>query len=105
MANLSSLSEISSQAQHLHVVHIATRSGLPLSVAVFQDTVDVLASETKKIVALAQHNQVKQCTKRFHQRSILDLLFPAGTEEPAETLPPIVFAPSSTDQEAVCTWG
>jgi hypothetical protein len=40
------------------------------------------------------------------KRNVLDLLFPAGTEEPAETLRPIVVAPfSSTDHEAVCASG
>jgi hypothetical protein len=58
-ANLSSLSAILSQAQYLHVVHITTRSSLSLSVAVFQDTVDVLAREAKKIVALTQQQPSK----------------------------------------------
>jgi hypothetical protein len=79
--NLSSLSAILSQAQYLHVVHIATRSSL--SVAVFRDTVDVLVCEAKKIIALAQHNQ-SDGMKRFYQTNILDLLFPDGTEEPAD---------------------
>ena len=102
-ANLSSLSTISSQAQHLHVAHIATRSSLSLPVAVFRDTVDVLARKAKKIVAIAQHTPSK--VKGSHQRSILHLLFPAGAEEPAETLPHIVVPLSSTDREAGCAWG
>jgi hypothetical protein len=55
-----------------------------------QDTVDVLACEAKKIAV-----------KRFYQRNVSDLLFPARTDEPAETLLPIVVAPSSTDHEAI----
>ena len=57
-----------------------------------QDTVDPLACEAKKIPV-----------ERFYQRNVSDLPFPAGTDEPAETLLLIVVAPSSTDHEAVCT--
>ncbi|KAI9467059.1 hypothetical protein BJY52DRAFT_1236209 [Lactarius psammicola] len=45
------------------------------------------------MVALAQHNQAKGLYKKVLSKGVLGLPFPAGTEELAKTLPPIVVAP------------
>jgi large subunit ribosomal protein L3 len=48
----------------------------------------------KKMVALAEHNQAKGLYEKILPKGVLDLPFPAGTEELAKTLPHIVVAPS-----------
>ena len=59
------------------------------------DGIHVLVRDAKKkMVALAQHNQAKGLYERVLPKGVSDLPFPAGTEELAKTLPPIVVAPS-----------
>ncbi|KAI0302250.1 mitochondrial 50S ribosomal protein L3 [Russula brevipes] len=48
----------------------------------------------KKMVASAQHNQAKGLYEKVLPKGVLDLPFPAGTEELAKTLPPVIVAPS-----------
>ena len=82
---------ILSQVQYLHLVHIATRSSLSISVAVFHDTVGVLARCAKKIVVLAQHNQAEWLYEKILAKKHFRLAIPRWTEEPAETLLPMSF--------------
>lgn len=82
---------ILSQVQYLRLVHIATRSSLSISVAVFHDTVGVLARCAKKIVVLAQHNQAEWLYEKILAKKHFRLAIPRWTEEPAETLLPMSF--------------
>jgi len=60
------------------------------------DDAHVLVRDAKKkMTQLAQHNNEKGLMDKVLPKGVLDLPFPAGTEELAKTLPPVVAAPSN----------
>jgi len=84
-------------AQNLRVVRIDNVLNLVFvrgCVPGYDDTHVLVRDAKKKMVALAQHNQAKGLYEKVLPKGILDLPFPAGTEELAKILPPIVVAPS-----------
>ena len=83
--------------QNLHVVRIDNTLNLVFvrGCVPGSDDAHVLIRDAKKrMIALAQHNQAKGLYEKVLPKGVLDLPFPAGTEELAQTLPPIVVAPS-----------
>jgi len=82
---------------NLHVVRIDNTLNLVFvrGCVPGSDDAHVLIRDAKKrMVASAQHNQAKGLYEKVLPKGVLDLPFPAGTEELAKTLPPIVVAPS-----------
>ena len=83
--------------QNLHVVRIDNTLNLVFvrgCVPGIDDAHVLIRDAKKRMVALAQHNQAKGLYEKVLPKAVLDLPFPAGTEELAKTLPPIVVAPS-----------
>ncbi|KAN0140846.1 Translation protein, beta-barrel-containing domain containing protein [Lactarius tabidus] len=83
--------------QNLHVVRIDNTLDLVFvrGCVPGSDDAHVLIRDAKKrMVASAQHNQAKGLYEKVLPKGVLDLPFPAGTEELAKSLPPIVIAPS-----------
>jgi large subunit ribosomal protein L3 len=83
--------------QNLHVVRIDNTLDLVFvrGCVPGSDDAHVLIRDAKKrMVASAQHNQAKGLYEKVLPKGVLDLPFPAGTEELAKNLPPIVIAPS-----------
>ncbi|KAI9459482.1 mitochondrial 50S ribosomal protein L3 [Lactarius psammicola] len=83
--------------QNLHVVRIDNTLNLVFvrgCVPGVDDAHVLIRDAKKKMVASAQHNQAKGLYEKVLPKNVLDLPFPAGTEELAKTLPPIVVAPS-----------
>lgn len=83
--------------QNLHVVRIDNKLNLVFvhgCVPGIDDAHVLVRDAKKKMVASAQHNQAKGLYEKVLPKGVLDLPFPAGTEELAQTLPPIVVAPS-----------
>ncbi|KAI0273382.1 mitochondrial 50S ribosomal protein L3 [Gloeopeniophorella convolvens] len=84
-------------AQNLHVVRIDNELNLLFvrgCVPGIDDAQVLVRDSKKKMTALAQHNQAKGLYEKVLPRGVLDLPFPAGTEELAKTLPPVVIAPA-----------
>jgi len=83
--------------QNLHVVRIDNTLDLVFvrgCVPGYDGTSVFIRDAKKKMVALAQHNQAKGLYEKVLPKGVSDLPFPAGSEELAKTLPPIVVAPS-----------
>ncbi|TFK55078.1 mitochondrial 50S ribosomal protein L3 [Heliocybe sulcata] len=60
------------------------------------DDAHVMVRDAKKImVAQAQHNQAKGRYEKVLPKGVDDLPFPAGTQEMAKSLPPVIEAPSA----------
>ncbi|KAH8980944.1 mitochondrial 50S ribosomal protein L3 [Lactarius hatsudake] len=84
-------------AQNLHVVRIDNTLNLVFvrgCVPGVDDAHVLIRDAKKKMVASAQHNQAKGLYEKVLPKGVLDLPFPAGTEELAKTLPSIVVAPA-----------
>ncbi|KAI0006225.1 mitochondrial 50S ribosomal protein L3 [Russula compacta] len=84
-------------SQNLHVVRIDNALNLVFvrgCVPGYDGTHVLVRDAKKRMVALSQHNQAKGLYEKVLPKGVLDLPFPAGTEELAKTLPPIVVAPS-----------
>ncbi|KAN0112124.1 Translation protein, beta-barrel-containing domain containing protein [Russula decolorans] len=83
--------------QNLHVVRIDNTLDLVFArgcVPGYDGTPVFIRDAKKKMVALGQHNQAKGLYEKVLPKGVSDLPFPAGSEELAKTLPPIVVAPS-----------
>ncbi|KAH9981074.1 mitochondrial 50S ribosomal protein L3 [Lactifluus volemus] len=83
--------------QNLHVVRIDNTLNLVFvrgCVPGYDDAHVLVRDAKKKMVALAEHNQAKGLYENVLPNGVLDLPFPAGTEELAKTLPPVIVAPS-----------
>jgi len=83
--------------QNLHVVRIDNTLNLVFvrgCVPGYDDAHVLVRDAKKKMVALSQHSQAKGLYEKVLPKGVSDLPFPAGTEELAKTLPPIVVAPS-----------
>lgn len=83
--------------QNLHVFRIDNTLDLVFvrgCVPGYDGTPVFIRDAKKKMVALAQHNQAKGLYEKVLPKGVSDLPFPAGSEELAKTLPPIVVAPS-----------
>lgn len=60
------------------------------------DDAHVMVRDAKKVmVALAQHNHAKALFEKVLPKGVDDLPFPAGTQELARMLPPVIEAPST----------
>ncbi|KAI0306377.1 mitochondrial 50S ribosomal protein L3 [Multifurca ochricompacta] len=84
-------------SQNLHVVRIDNTLDLVFvrgCVPGYDDAHVLIRDAKKKMVALAQHNQAKGLYEKVLPKGVLDLPFPAGTEELSKTLPPVILAPS-----------
>ncbi|KAH9066419.1 mitochondrial 50S ribosomal protein L3 [Lactarius vividus] len=83
--------------QNLHVVRIDNSLNLVFvrgCVPGVDDAHVLIRDAKKKMVASAQHNQAKGLYEKVLPKGVLDLPFPAGTEELAKDLPSIVVAPA-----------
>lgn len=58
------------------------------------DNAPVYVRDAKKIMAVAKHNAVKGLKEKILPKGVDDLPFPAGTDELAKALPPIIEAPA-----------
>ncbi|CAA7271625.1 unnamed protein product [Cyclocybe aegerita] len=58
------------------------------------DNAHILVRDAKKITAVGAHNQAKGLYEKVLPKGVDDLPFPAGTEELAKSLPPVIEAPS-----------
>jgi large subunit ribosomal protein L3 len=83
--------------QNLAVVRVDTALELIFvrgAVPGVDDAHVLIRDAKKKLVALAQHNQVKGLFEQVLPKGVDDLPFPAGTREMAKALPSVIVAPS-----------
>ncbi|KAJ3515098.1 hypothetical protein NLJ89_g1973 [Agrocybe chaxingu] len=82
--------------QNLPVVRVDTSMNLVFVKGAVPgvDNAHVLIRDAKKITAVGAHNQAKGLYEKVLPKGVDDLPFPAGTEELAKSLPPVIEAPS-----------
>ena len=84
--------------QNLHVVRVDSELDLIFvrgCVPGIDDAHVMIRDAKKKMTQLSQHNHAKGNMEKILPRGLVDLPFPAGTKELAQTLPSVIEAPSS----------